>query len=216
MKTLADQVFVISLPERIDRRERVTAVLREENVPFQFMNGIRVRRDEIVDLEIAELYWEDFKIVAGWDAYLKAAIGCKRAHLNCLKWGIDNDVDSLLIMEDDVAFRTGWYPRFRAAVSDLPKGWLQLYLSAGVIQPSMQVSSTLQRLTGACQTTAILYSRDGIEAAWKCTRHARAEIDWWMAHHLHPFGCSYVVDPQITYQTGGYSDCRGTIRGEMP
>jgi|SoiMethySBSTD1v2_1073268.scaffolds.fasta_scaffold568913_2 hypothetical protein len=215
-KKLADDTLIISLPERTDRRQRVAALFSRENIPFRFVDGVRVTREEITEKEISELYWAPFKEEAGWDAYLKAAIGCKRAHIRCLQYGIEAGLDSLLIMEDDVALRDDWYPAFLRAYADLPPGWLQLHLSAASIRPSLPVTPHLRRLTFACQATAILYSRDGIEAALNCSIHAKAEIDWWMGLHLHPFGCSYIVEPPITYQTGGYSDICGTIRGETP
>ncbi|MDQ3621009.1 MAG: glycosyltransferase family 25 protein [Verrucomicrobiota bacterium] len=213
-KILADEILVISLPERTDRRNRVEALFSEEEISFRFVDGIRVCRSEINETEISELYWAAFKATRGWDSYLKAAVGCKRAHINCLRYGLETGLNSLLIMEDDVAFRDDWYLRFLQACGDLPKGWLQLYLSAGSVTPSTPVTPHLHRLTFACQTTAILYSRNGMEAALNCVLRARAELDWWMGLHLHPYGCSYEVKPQITYQTGGYSDCLGTVRGE--
>lgn len=213
-KYLADEVVVISLPERIDRRQQLETIFREEGIRFRFADGIRVTRAEITESEISELYWADFKISAGWDSYLKAAVGCKRAHIRCLEEGLQRNLDSLLIMEDDVRFRPDWYDSYRRAHSALPKGWLQLYFSAGCMTPSVPVTANLHRLSGACQTTAILYSRAGMEAALNCINHARAELDWWMGYHLHPYACSYVIEPQITYQDGGFSDCRGTVRGQ--
>jgi hypothetical protein len=183
---------------------------------FEFVDGVRVSRDEISNEEISELYWANFKLKAGWDAYLRAAIGCKRAHMKCLERGHRANLSSLLICEDDMAFRNNWRPVLERALNDLPSGWLQLYFSAWSFRPSIAVTPTLKRLQAACQLTAVLYSKEGIEAALKCVKHARSEIDWWMGLHLHPFGCSYVVEPGITYQTGGFSDCQGTWRGETP
>jgi GR25 family glycosyltransferase involved in LPS biosynthesis len=214
VKQLAGETLVISLPERVDRRERVTKLFAEENIPFRFVDGVRVNGSEISNREISELYFASFKVAAGWDSYVRAAVGCKRAHVNCLEYAFAAGLQSVLIMEDDVGFRENWHEHFLRAQAELPEGWLQLYLSAGVFKPSEIVSRHVHRLSGACQTTAILYSRDGIEAGLKCARSARAEIDWWMGLHLHPFGCSYVVEPHATYQVGGYSDCRGTFRGE--
>ncbi|MES2569252.1 MAG: hypothetical protein V4710_04255, partial [Verrucomicrobiota bacterium] len=128
----------------------------------------------------------------------------------------EQGVQSLLIFEDDVAFREGWYPVYQSAVQELPKGWLQLYFSALNLKPAMPFSAHLERLSAACQTTAILYSMDGMEAALQCVQNARSELDWWMGLHLHPYGCSYLLSPQLTYQTGGYSDCQGIIRGATP
>ncbi len=216
-KALADQVYVISLPERTDRRARIRELFDAERIPFEFVDGVRVKWEEMTDPEISEIRWENDKMAAGWEAYCRAAIGCKKAHIHCLERAAEANLRSLLIFEDDVRFVDGdWYSRFQTALAELPDGWLQLYLSAWDFRPATPVTPILNRLAGAFQTTAILYSQDGIEAALNCVRHARAEIDEWMGLHLHQYGCSYIIRPHLTFQDGGHSDCRGTTRGITP
>jgi len=205
-RQLADEVVVISLPERTDRRTRIESMMAQERVPFRFVDGVRVTTEEIQPEEIAHVGWRGFKLAAGKEAYLRGMVGCRRAHIRVLECARDNGLRSILVMEDDAAFVDGWYERFLAAKAELPQGWLQLYFSAGSFRPSTQISRHLHRLRAACQTTAILYSEEGIEAGLKCLHSARSEIDFWMALHIHPFGCSYSIHPQITWQTGGYSD----------
>jgi hypothetical protein len=216
MSALQYETYVISLPERLDRRERVSEVLCREAIPFTFVDGVRVKRNEIEAREIADLGWEEFKDRSGWDRYICGAMGCKRAHIRCLEDAAAANKKSVLVLEDDVEFTSNWRAALAAAYSELPKHWLQLYFSAMPMIDSLDYSPHLQQLRAACQTTAILYSHDGIEAGLNCIRSARCELDWWMGLHLHPFGCSYVVSPQITYQREGYSDCRGSWRATMP
>lgn len=203
---VADDVVVISLPERTDRRTAVQEMMARERVVFRFVDGVRVRTSDIRREEVAEVGWRGFKLAAGRGRYLRGMVGCMRAHIHCLESALNTGRHSILIMEDDAILVDRWYETFTAARSELPVGWLQLYLSAGSFRPSVQVSPHLHRLSGACQTTAILYSKDGIEAGLACCRNARNEVDFWMALHLHPFGCSYSVHPQVTWQKGGYSD----------
>lgn len=210
MKCLADEVHVINLPTRTDRRERISELFKREEIAFRFTDGVRVSRDQVLDCEFCEVRWGPGKSNRGHDAYVCAMTGCKRAHIASLQHAISAGLESLLIFEDDVAFRDGWYEKLALSTSELPEGWLQLYLSANnFVGATTQISKNLRRLGGAWHTTAILYSRDGIEAAHNCLLHARMEIDDWMAFHLHPFGGSYLVDPSITFQTGGFSDLVG-------
>ncbi len=206
LKHLAEDVVVISLPERTDRRERVQAMMERESVAFRFVEGVRVTYEEVRWEEVAEVSEDDYKKRAGWEKYLCGMVGCRRAHLRCLQDAFDAGRRSLVIFEDDFAFVDGWSERLPAALAELPTGWLQLYFSAVDFVPRTPVSSHLRRLGGAYHTTAILYSEAGIEAALECVRRSRKEIDNWMGKHLHPSGGSYVVYPRITYQTGGTSD----------
>lgn len=209
-----DRIVVINLPDRGDRRKKVEQLLRRENIDFLFSDGVRVELSEVFPEEHAKVGWADKKHLDR-SIYIRGLVGCKRAHLRCLEEAQSERLESLLIMEDDVAFRPGWRDLLMRAVSELPDGWLQLYFSGHPFNPPERVGTHLLRLTGAWQTTAILYSRRGIEMALECVRSAQCEVDHWMAVELHPLGNSYMVDPQITYQSAGFSDCRGEFRGEL-
>jgi hypothetical protein len=213
---LAEDVVVISLPERTDRQVRFSEFMAQEKVRFRFVDGVRVTDEEIDPQEIAEVEEDRYKLAGGWKAYLRGTVGCRRAYLRCLEEAYAAGIGSLLIMEDDAHLEEGWEETYAAALGELPRGWLQLYLSAWHFQPAQAVSPHLHRLTGAYQTTAILYSAAGIEAAVRAARCSRCDIDAWLAKRLHPFGHSYVITPGITFQDGGYSDIRSVDRGVTP
>ncbi len=207
-------IAVISLPEREDRRSRIREIFAGEQLPFRFVDGVRVTDAEIRPEEVSGVGW-DGKDGIDRPLYLRALVGCKRAHVLCLEEAARHDVHSLLIFEDDAAFRDHWREVLQRAVSELPAGWLQLYLSGSPFRPTVRVSEHLLRSNGLWLTTAILYSKAGIREALASARRARCEIDHWLGIDLHPRGHSYLVDPAVTYQVSGFSDCRGTWRGEL-
>ena len=210
---LADTVVVISMPERTDRQSRIAEMMEREKVWFRFVPGVRVSNEDIEAVEVSEVGNNDFKMVAGFEKYLRGMVGCRRAHLRELDAAKAAGLRSLMIIEDDCVFAEGWREVLDAAVSELPSGWLQLYFSAADFRASNHYSAHLHRLNGAYQTTAILYSEAGIDAALNSIRNSRSEIDHWMGHHLHPFGNSYVLNPKITSQQGGVSDIMSFDRG---
>ncbi len=210
---LADEVVVVSLPERMDRRNRIVAMMAEEKVAFRFVDGVRVRDEDILPEEIEEVGRLGFKEVGTFEKYLRGMVGCRRAHLRVLERAYADGLDSLLILEDDAHLETGWLKHYQMALGELPMGWLQLYLSGSEFRGGHDFSKTLRRLSAAYQTTAILYSKAGIEAALNCLRHSRSEIDHWMGNHLHPFGNCYLIRPSIAYQEGGVSDIMSFDRG---
>jgi hypothetical protein len=210
---LADDVVVISLPERTDRRKEMTAMMKREGVWFRFVDGVRVTDAEIDPNEVADVGHSSFKQVAGIEKYLRGMVGCRRAHLGVLNAAYEKRIRSLLIIEDDMRFQDGWLQTLKSALTELPENWLQLYFSALDFQSSRVISPHLRQLAGAYQTTAILYSETGIIAARNCLQHSRSEIDHWMGCHLHPYGNSYSVEPRITYQKGGISDIMSVDRG---
>ena len=210
---LADDVVVISLPERSDRQERISAMMERENIGFRFVEGVRVTLEEIEPFEVAEVGRQNFKMMAGFDKYLQGMAGCRRAHLRELEAARAMGLRSLLVIEDDMQLEEGWLDRLQAALAELPGGWMQLYFSSSDFGPSVQVSPHLRRLGASYQTTAILYSEAGIHAALNCLRRSRSDIDHWMGLHLHPYGNSYAIHPRIACQRGGVSDIMSFDRG---
>lgn len=216
LRHLADDVVVISLPERTDRRDRIQEMMARERVKFRFVDGVRVKYEELNTFEVSEVELLPFKITGGRERFLCGTAGCRRAHLRCLEHAMGAGMKSLLIIEDDMHFEPGWYERYLAALAELPGNWLQLYLSTSNYRAALPFSKNLCRLQGSYQTTAILYSYAGIEAALRCIQHSRCEIDVWMGNNMHPFGCSYGIEPRIVYQNGGQSDIFNFKRGITP
>ena len=210
---LADDVVVISLPERADRRQKLSAMMERDQAWFRFVEGVRVKYEEINDFEASGVHLHSFKLVGGPEKFLQGVAGCRRAHLRVFEAALASNLQSLLVIEDDMLFVDGWLERYRESLSELPDGWLQMYLSTSNYRQAEPFSKNLRRLRGSYQTTAILYSRAGIEAACKCLRTSRYEIDVWMGNHMHPFGCSYGIEPRIACQQGGYSDIMSFDRG---
>jgi GR25 family glycosyltransferase involved in LPS biosynthesis len=208
-RQVAEMVLVISLPSRTDRRERIAATLRAENVPFEFVDGVQVQFEDVLPEEYSELGWRGKEGITDRHRYIAGTSGCRRAHQLCLELAQARGVESLLIIEDDAVFLENWRDRYHAARSELPHGWWQMYLSAKPFKPAEKFSERLNRLQGAWQTTAILYSREGIRAALDCVKTARCEVDHWMGLHLHPAGRSFMANPAVTFHPAGDSDIRG-------
>jgi GR25 family glycosyltransferase involved in LPS biosynthesis len=208
-RELAETVLVISLPRRTDRRDRIATALRTENVSFEFVDGVRVEFENVLPEEYAELGWQGKEWITDRKGYIAGTSGCRRAHQLCLELAEARGAESLLILEDDAVFLADWLERYRAATSELPAGWWQMYLSGTPFNPVEKFSERLNRLHGAWQTTAILYSREGIRAALDCVKTAACEVDHWMALQLHPAGRSFMVNPPLTFHPAGDSDIRG-------
>ena len=109
---VADDVVVINLPERSDRRKGIVKMMGEKNLRFRFVDGVKVSPEDIRSEEIAEVGFEAFKVAAGREKYLCGMVGCKRAHEACLEYAFSRKLKSILIVEDDAALIDGWYSAF--------------------------------------------------------------------------------------------------------
>ncbi|KAK7398076.1 hypothetical protein QQX98_012562 [Neonectria punicea] len=100
-----EQIFVLGLPERTDRRDAITLNTALSRMTFQFIAG--VPGDTISDKAIPKESKHD-KISDG-------ALGCWRAHMNALQEIVRSNVSTALILEDDA----DWDVRIRRQLHDL-------------------------------------------------------------------------------------------------
>ena len=94
-----DKVYVISLPRRLDRRERVKRVLN--GIDFEFVDSI----DGYRDIDIKELIKNkelstEFKDPVG--LITKGIVGCALSHKKAWKKFIDSKKDTAVFFEDDL------------------------------------------------------------------------------------------------------------------
>jgi hypothetical protein len=99
--------------------------------------------------EVSKVGQQTPKMDAGIKKYLRGMVGCSRAHLRELEAAKAEGQNSLLNVEDEMGFDQYWLEQFQLAFSEVPEGWMQLYLSAKDFRPSSPVSAFFWRLAGA-------------------------------------------------------------------
>jgi GR25 family glycosyltransferase involved in LPS biosynthesis len=104
------EVFVVNLPERTDKRDAIAVQASLTNITFKLSPG--VRGDTIS--EKAKPY--------GMEKLLPAEVGAWRAHLNVLQRVVENRISSTLILEDDA----DWDVSIKAQMTEFARGtrWL--------------------------------------------------------------------------------------------
>jgi alpha(1,3/1,4) fucosyltransferase len=125
-----DEAYVINLKRRSDRWERFLAThegLRDEAYRFDAYEGKSIT----LTPALMRLFKpHDF----GWK---KAIMGCALSHLELwLQLLTDTkDINSYLIMEDDVKFVDGWEKKWFEASKYIPSDWDVIYLG-GILPPN--------------------------------------------------------------------------------
>jgi alpha(1,3/1,4) fucosyltransferase len=127
-----DEAHVINLERRADRLEKLWT-----NCPS--LKG-RVQRLPAVEGKKLQLTPALARLFKPHDFFWKKAImGCALSHLS-LWWKLVNehpDIQSFLIMEDDVKFQDGWEKRWEEAANYLPENYDVVYLG-GILPPNRQ------------------------------------------------------------------------------
>ena len=125
-----DDCYVINLDRRTDRMDRLyqtTPDLKDRANRFSAVEG----RSLQLTPALARLFRpHDFM-------WKKAIMGCALSHLS-LWWKLANDhtdIDTYLILEDDVKLKPEWEGRWKAAQPHLPEDWDIIYLG-GILPPN--------------------------------------------------------------------------------
>ncbi|KAG0651906.1 hydroxylysine galactosyltransferase 1 [Hyphodiscus hymeniophilus] len=90
-KTLGfEKIFVISLPERSDRRDSIILSAALSNIDIEIRDAVRGENvpEQIIPNENA-------------GRFMKAEVGCWRSHMNIMQEVIQRNLSSILILEDD-------------------------------------------------------------------------------------------------------------------
>jgi hypothetical protein len=201
-----DRVVVINLDRRLERWERLNRHLDEIGWPFR-----RCERFRAVDAAVV-------KPPAWWQAG-EGAWGCLQSHLRVIENALIDEVQTLLVLEDDVVFP----PDFRDAVQqflvELPPGWDQLYLGGQYLRnapPPAHVSHWVMRALNVHRTHAYAMRRDFMAAAYRWltdypahAQNPRHHIDHRLGA-LHETGQHNVYVPRrwLAGQDEGYSDIK--------
>ena len=127
-----DDVYVINLDRRKDRMEKLFKNHPDLELRVERISAVEGKKLQLTP-KIARMFRpHDFK-------WKKAIMGCALSHLG-LWWRLANekpDINSYLILEDDVKFSPDWEARWKEAAPHIPKDYDILYLG-GILPPNRE------------------------------------------------------------------------------
>lgn len=174
-------VYVISLPHRTDRRDRIVS---------------KWPHATIIDAV-------DGRTLQPHPTLTKGEIGCFVSHIGALKLFRSDSADYGLILEDDCTLTPQtFFSSMPTIVERAPRGWGAISLGCNYIPPSArQVSHRLMTLgptAGLYGAHAILYNREGARAYLKAAKTIEEPWDLWIAkcHTARPL---YVCNPPLAF-----------------
>ncbi|WP_367873277.1 glycosyltransferase family 25 protein [Luteolibacter sp. Populi] len=133
-----ERIYIINLPYRPDRRERIERHL-----------------DELGLAGPGEITW--VKAISGdmcWPpSWFKAgggAWGCLQTHLRLVQEAIMDGIGNYLVLEDDAVFHARAPDHLQLLMDELPPDWGQLYLGGQHLQKPQAVDGTSFVLRGSC------------------------------------------------------------------
>ena len=136
--TQIDDCYVINLDRRKDRMDKLYANTPELEDRIQRVSAFEGTKLTLTPA-IARLFRpHDFN-------WKKPVLGCALSHLS-IWWQLANerdDINSYLILEDDVKFVPGWEEKWKEAAAHIPEGYDVIYLG-GILPPNRAAFETVK------------------------------------------------------------------------
>lgn len=98
-----EKIYVINLEEATDRKKYVSNLLSSENISFEFFEAFNGRKKFPTDQLRLDFIKENFFLGPRWKPSV-GQIGCWMSHVNIWKHIVKNNIETCLILEDDITF----------------------------------------------------------------------------------------------------------------
>lgn len=113
------------------------------------------------------------------------AWGCYRSHLSIIERCLQENVSSVLLLEDDALLCDGFHAKFTQFMDHVPDDWEMLYLGGqhlgAAANPPLRVNEWVYRPFNVNRTHAFALAGNGLRRVY---RWLNATTDWAKKHHI--------------------------------
>lgn len=174
--------YIINLEDRLDRKSHIlTEITKLPSISHEIVTGIR---DETKT--------------------------CFQSHMKCIQLAKENKLPYILILEDDAVFIDGANDILCNVLNEVQQyEWDMLYLGANLQRPTIKVSETLLKLTGAYTTHAYMVHERFYDTLLNLPHLYEIDMHYnelMLKHNI------YMCNPIIAYQLPSYSDLQNGYR----
>ena len=195
-KEYFDRVVIISLKRRQDRRRRLEKLIKSCRWPF--------KQPEWFDAI------EGSKIPATHGFYSGGgALGCKLSWCRVLEDAMNDDLNSILVLEDDCIWRNDFVKQVDEFLRKIPADWEAMFLGGQNMKTPKRVTDGVSRSTNTQRTHAIGLQREGIRKAYVCMMESKRHIDHLLGPETGKWKRAYQPEPFLIGQDACKSDISG-------
>jgi hypothetical protein len=200
LKYYFDQVWIINLKRREDRLARFWEGINKSQWPFRRPQVFSAIEGDKVGVP---KFWQ-----TGGGSY-----GCMRSHMSLLERAIQDDIESILVLEDDAVFMNTFGKDVADFLAKVPTDWQCLMLGGQHVnsKPFPVAPGTVRAgAGGGIQRTHCyaLRGREIMQALYRTWANAAVHCDWVMGPCTAKFN-TYAPDPFLVGQAEGDSDISG-------
>lgn len=179
-----DEVYVINLPERADRRELIDKELSQYGVAYTLVEAVK----------------NDNGILGLLDSMKKL-----------FSESISKGQSNIMVLEDDATFLAPPIEFLNTVLTQLPQDYHCFYLGANLINTPERYSENILKIRSAYATHAIIYSRAAIDIIMSLLDNHITAYDIILMNNLQGHGKCYCTYPLLATQQPGYSNIEKRI-----
>jgi GR25 family glycosyltransferase involved in LPS biosynthesis len=184
--------YVINLERRTDR-------LTSINLPFEY---------NVFKATDGKETYPDHKVKH------QGFLGCLDSHRRLFQMAKDNNIETLLVMEDDIEVDQNFNDKLQVVLSELPEDWDLLYLGGWNVGEKEKYSQHLDRATKVYTTHAFIVRGKFFDTLLEGINSRDWKVDVLISEIL-PKGNCFICDPTIAWQKEGFSDIENKITNNV-
>lgn len=185
-----DKVYLINLDRRIDRMVDCKNQFDKYKIEYERFSAI-----------------DGSKIVNHTSNLIKGEIGCRNSHLNVIKMAKNENIYSILILEDDFELCDNFDHEFEKVINQLPEDWEWLYFGGSHFEEPIKITDNIYRVNKTYTTHAYAI-KNSIYDKLIDTLSIFGPADVRFAEIQKEIN-TYITIPHLIYQRDGYSDIQG-------
>jgi len=183
--------YVINLKRRDDR-------LKSLKLPFQY---------EVFEATDGKKKFAEFGKMQGH-------IGCLDSHRRLFSFAKENNVDTLMVMEDDIEVDENFNEKLENIMIQLPEDWDLLYLGGWNVGEKNSYSDLLDVAEKVYTTHAFIVKNKFFNTIIDSINSRDWKVDVLLSESL-PKGKCFISNPTIAWQREGFSDIENKITNNI-
>jgi hypothetical protein len=190
---LFENIQIISLPHRLDRRDRIEKDLTNHNLSYNFFDAVNGHEIEYSG------------------TLLRGEEGVRRSHIKLFEHCIINKSNSVFIFEDDVELAENFNEQLNKTINSLPNDVDMFYLGASHHQKPILVKDNVYKITHSYTAHALwISSKLFFDLKNLIINNDALPVDVIYAM-VQPHVNAYAVYPHLAWQYNSYSDIQNKI-----
>ena len=184
-----------------------------------YVINLKRREDRLKDLQIPMVYqiWEatdgkeKFK-----DSPIKhqGFLGCLDSHRRLFDHAKNNNIETLMVIEDDIEVCENFNDNLNKVMSELPEDWDLLYLGGWNVRDKKKYSDHLDFAERVYTTHAFIVRNKFFDTVIESINSRDWKVDVLIADIL-PKGSCFICNPPLAWQKEGFSDIENKITNNL-